>query len=60
MVHPSVPSILFTPICPHALAARPVILPAGVHLKIQTSNSARGPMWISVDGRSRQQLSNDD
>ncbi|EDV24315.1 uncharacterized protein TRIADDRAFT_26765, partial [Trichoplax adhaerens] len=60
MVHPCVPSILFTPICPHALSSRPVILPAGVQLKIQTSENARGPMWISVDGRSRQQLSPDD
>lgn len=34
MVHPSVPGILLTPVCPHSLASRPVIVPAGVELKV--------------------------
>ncbi|KAI9078248.1 hypothetical protein K1719_039750 [Acacia pycnantha] len=27
MVHPQVPGILFTPVCPHSLSFRPLILP---------------------------------
>ena len=34
MVHPSVPGILLTPVCPHSLASRPVVVPAGVELKV--------------------------
>ena len=35
MVHPSVPGILLTPVCPHSLSFRPVIVPAGVELKVE-------------------------
>ena len=37
MVHPHVPAILLTPICPHSLTFRPVILPdyADVELRVQ-------------------------
>ena len=34
MVHPSVPGILLTPVCAHVLSSRPVIVPAGVVLKV--------------------------
>lgn len=34
MVHPSVPAIILCPICPHSLSFRPVIVPAGVEIKV--------------------------
>ncbi|KCV71902.1 hypothetical protein H696_01311 [Fonticula alba] len=34
LVHPAVPGILLTPICPHGLSFRPVIVPATVPLTI--------------------------
>ena len=34
LVHPSVPGIVLTPICPHSLSFRPIVLPAGVELKV--------------------------
>ena len=34
MVHPSVPGIILTPICPHSLSFRPIVVPAGVELKV--------------------------
>ncbi|ETN65711.1 hypothetical protein AND_002517 [Anopheles darlingi] len=37
MIHPSVPAILVTPICPHSLSFRPIVLPAGVDLHVTTS-----------------------
>lgn len=33
MVHPSVPAMAFTPICPHSLSFRPVIFPAHAELR---------------------------
>ncbi|XP_076680523.1 NAD kinase isoform X5 [Andrena cerasifolii] len=33
MIHPSVPAIMITPICPHSLSFRPIVVPAGVELK---------------------------
>lgn len=34
MVHPNVPAIVITPICPHSLSFRPVVVPAGVEIKV--------------------------
>ncbi|XP_065220111.1 NAD kinase-like isoform X2 [Planococcus citri] len=51
MIHPSVPAIMVTPICPHSLSFRPIVVPAGVELKIMISEEARNPCWASFDGR---------
>ncbi|XP_060940005.1 NAD kinase b isoform X3 [Limanda limanda] len=32
MIHPNVPAIMVTPICPHSLSFRPIVVPAGVEL----------------------------
>lgn len=56
MVHPSVAGILVTPVCPHSLSFRPIILPAGVELKIVVSPESRSSAWTSFDGRQRQEL----
>ncbi|CAM6023374.1 unnamed protein product, partial [Sphagnum balticum] len=59
MVHPQVPGILFTPICPHSLSFRPLLLPESVTLKVQVPKNSRDQAWASFDGKSRQQLSKD-
>ncbi|KAI4306734.1 hypothetical protein L6164_029987 [Bauhinia variegata] len=56
MVHPQVPGILFTPICPHSLSFRPLILPEHVTLRIQIPFNSRSPAWASFDGKDRKQL----
>ncbi|XP_076364976.1 NAD kinase-like isoform X10 [Tachypleus tridentatus] len=60
MIHPSVPAIMVTPICPHSLSFRPIVVPAGVELKIMVSPEARSSAWISFDGRNRQPLEHGD
>ncbi|KAK3714902.1 hypothetical protein QZH41_010901 [Actinostola sp. cb2023] len=56
MVHPSVPAILITPVCPHSLSFRPIILPAGVEIKVVVNDQSRQSAWASFDGRNRQEL----
>ncbi|XP_027941402.1 NAD kinase 2, chloroplastic-like [Vigna unguiculata] len=60
MVHPNVPCILFTPICPHSLSFRPVILPDSAQLELKIPDDARSNAWVSFDGKRRQQLSRGD
>lgn len=60
MVHPSVPAILFTPICPHSLSFRPIVFPDSAKLIIEISEDARSHAWASFDGKSRQQLKRGD
>ncbi|CAL0334248.1 unnamed protein product [Lupinus luteus] len=56
MVHPQVPGILFTPICPHSLSFRPLIMPEHVTLRVQVPFNSRSPAWASFDGKDRKQL----
>ena len=47
---PEVPSVVLTPICPHALTQRPLVLPDSV--RIEVSVEARGgEVQLSVDGQ---------
>ena len=35
MVHPSVPCMVVTPICPHSLSFRPIVVPSGVEITVR-------------------------
>ncbi|CAG9467234.1 unnamed protein product [Pedinophyceae sp. YPF-701] len=56
MVHPEVPAILFTPICPHSLSFRPVVFPDHVWLTVEVPRESRAEMWCSFDGKDRTRL----
>ncbi|XP_011634029.1 NAD kinase-like isoform X2 [Pogonomyrmex barbatus] len=56
MIHPSVPAIMITPICPHSLSFRPIVVPAGVELKIMANSNTRSTAYVSFDGRNQQEL----
>ncbi|XP_032887664.1 NAD kinase-like isoform X3 [Amblyraja radiata] len=60
MMHPNVPAIMITPICPHSLSFRPIVVPAGMELKIMLSPDTRNMAWVSFDGRSRQEIQHAD
>ncbi|KAL0389304.1 UNVERIFIED_CONTAM: putative NAD kinase [Sesamum calycinum] len=51
-----VPGILFTPICPHSLSFRPLILPEHVTLRVVVPFNSRSQAWVSFDGKGRKQL----
>ncbi|CAM9771744.1 unnamed protein product [Chrysoparadoxa australica] len=56
MVHPSVPAILLTPICPHSLSFRPIVFPDSVVLRCDVPDEARAEAWVSFDGKNTQPL----
>eukprot|EP01023_Acetabularia_acetabulum_P010696 TRINITY_DN14871_c0_g1_i1.p9 TRINITY_DN14871_c0_g1~~TRINITY_DN14871_c0_g1_i1.p9 ORF type:complete len:105 (-),score=15.81 TRINITY_DN14871_c0_g1_i1:1769-2083(-) len=60
MVHPNVPAILFTPICPHSLSFRPIVLPDYADIELKISQDARSTAWVSFDGKNRQELQKGD
>ena len=51
IVHPSLNAIILTPICPHTLGARPVIISDGEVVKIRVK-SGHEDIIINVDGQS--------
>lgn len=56
MVHPNVPAILLTPICPHSLNFRPIVLPDYAELELRIPDNARCSAWVCFDGKQRQEL----
>ncbi|CAM9925368.1 unnamed protein product [Scytosiphon promiscuus] len=56
MVHPCVPAILFTPICPHSLSFRPIVFPDTVMLRLCMPQEARAEARVSFDGKLSQPL----
>jgi NAD+ kinase len=60
MVHPNVPAMVICPVCPHSLSFRPIVVPAGIELTIKVSEDTRLTAWLSVDGRNRLELKQQD
>jgi hypothetical protein len=56
MVHPNVPAMLLTPVCPHSLNFRPIILPDYIELELRVPRNARSGAWVCFDGKARQEL----
>jgi len=49
IISPSIEAIVITPICPHTISNRPIVLPAGCEVQIQYL-SEYGPVEIRADG----------
>ena len=60
LVHPDIPAILLTPICPHTLSFRPMLLNDDMALKVAIPASGRGGAFVSFDGKGRVQLGRGD
>lgn len=56
LTHPSIPGILLTPICPHTLSFRPMILSDTLLLRICVPRSSRSTAYASFDGKGRVEL----
>ena len=52
IVHPLVPSVLLTPVCPRSLSFRPLVLPESSKITLRLSEKNRGrEAEVSVDGQ---------
>ena len=56
VVHPAVPAILVTPICPHVLSFRPMVFPDHVVLRCYVPDDARADASVAFDGKARREL----
>jgi len=50
ILHPSLDAVVLTPICPHMLSYRPLVIPAGTPVRIQVRSSL-SPVHVTVDGQ---------
>ncbi|HIJ60720.1 MAG TPA: NAD(+) kinase [Nitrospirae bacterium] len=59
ILYPTVNCILITPICPHTLTNRPIVLPDNVNIKINIL-SASQEIYLTLDGQAGFKLTKDD
>jgi len=52
IVHPSVDAVLLTPIAPHMLTNRPVVLPASSRLCVRPLMNGKEDVFLTLDGQS--------
>lgn len=60
LIYPSVNAIAVTPICPHTLSFRPIVLPDSMKLKVKVPSKSRSTAWVSFDGKNRVELKKGD
>jgi NAD+ kinase len=60
LVLPGVEAMLLTPICPHTLTQRPLVLGHGCDLEITVHNTRSGDVQLTVDGQVGRELAQGD
>lgn len=58
LVHPAVRAMLITPICPHTLTQRPIVLPDDVQLEFELQSESE--MFVTLDGQTGRALERGD
>jgi NAD+ kinase len=48
---PGIHAIVLTPICPHALTQRPIVLPKSCRVVVQLRDTRGGEVHLTVDGQ---------
>ncbi|KAH8736966.1 ATP-NAD kinase-like domain-containing protein, partial [Ilyonectria robusta] len=56
LVHPDIPAILLTPICPHTLSFRPMVLSDTMALRVSIPRNSRATAYCAFDGKGRLEL----
>ncbi|TVY93764.1 NAD(+) kinase [Lachnellula willkommii] len=60
LVHPDIPAILLTPVCPHTLSFRPMVLSDTMLLRVSIPRNSRATAYCSFDGKGRVELKQGD
>ncbi|KAI1847311.1 hypothetical protein JX265_006431 [Neoarthrinium moseri] len=60
LVHPDLPAILLTPICPHTLSFRPMVLSDTMLLRVSIPRNSRATAYCAFDGKGRLELKQGD
>lgn len=60
ILHPAVDAILLTPIAPHMLTNRPIVLPASSEIRVSPATDGRDEVFVTVDGQSGHRIKSED
>jgi NAD+ kinase len=56
IVHPTLDALLLTPIAPHMLTNRPIVIPASAPVRVQPLMDERDEVYVTFDGQTGSQL----
>lgn len=59
IVHPSIDCVIVTPICPHALTQRPIVVPGDQLVRVKLTSDV-SDVFLTIDGQSGQPLKKGD
>lgn len=59
ILHPALDAVVLTPICPHMLSNRPLVIPADAPVRIRVRSSP-SPMHVTVDGQWSREVAPED
>jgi NAD+ kinase len=53
ILHPALPAVVITPICPHTLSQRPLVVPASTEIRVRVVGPERrdGGVYLTLDGQ---------
>jgi NAD+ kinase len=60
IVQPAVDALIITPIAPHTLTNRPVVIPATATVRVQPTIAGRDEVYVTFDGQTAYQLRHGD
>jgi NAD+ kinase len=58
IIQSNVPAIALTPLAPHSLSFRPLILPENIVIEVRKADDGRAPAWVNLDGATTFELKN--
>jgi NAD+ kinase len=60
IVHPAMDALIVTPICPHSLSVRPMVVPAEGTVWVRMRSNRGDPIQLTVDGQPGRMLQSED
>jgi NAD+ kinase len=60
ILHPEVDALLLTPIAPHMLTNRPIVIPASSEVRVQPMMNGNEEVYVTIDGQSGHPLQSND
>jgi NAD+ kinase len=60
IIHPAVDALLVTPIAPHMLTNRPIVVPGSSSVRVRPAMDGRDEVFVTIDGQSGHPLQADD
>ena len=51
IVHPAMDALVLTPIAPHTLTNRPIVIPAEREVRVKSTGTNAGNVYVTIDGQ---------